>query len=281
MPRIDVLLSDAKGILTLTSDSAALDAEVLLCFVLKKPRTHLRAWPEKILSSEEIAVFKQLINRRSEGEPIAYLTGHREFWSRDFKVNNSVLIPRADTELLIELSLARIPNDKPYKILDLGTGSGIIGITLALERPKATIIATDISLNSLKTAQKNATEHQVENISFQHGHWFSTIKPQQFDLIVSNPPYIAENDPHLQQGDLRFEPEHALISKNNGLNDISHIIQSASVYLKPQGRLLIEHGYNQQNAVQTLFQNASYQNIQIQTDLAQRPRAVLGQKPLD
>ena len=280
MSSIEALLTDAKDILTSSSDSAALDADVLLSFVLKKPRTYLRAWSEKMLNSKEITVFKQLISRRSEGEPIAYLTGYREFWSRDFKINNRVLIPRADTELLIELSLARIPNDKPFKILDLGTGSGIIGITLALECPYSQIIATDMSADSLKIAQKNATKHNVENISFQHSHWFSEIKPQQFDLIVSNPPYIAENDPHLQQGDLRFEPQHALVSKNNGLSDISMIIKSALAYLKPQGTLLIEHGYNQQPAVEEIFKGASYQNIQIHTDLAQHPRVVLGQKRL-
>ncbi|MCK5872371.1 MAG: peptide chain release factor N(5)-glutamine methyltransferase [Methylococcales bacterium] len=278
MSSIDVLLADARAILTSTSDSAALDAEVLLCFVLKKPRTHLRAWPEKTLNLKEITVFKQLISRRSEGEPIAYLTGHREFWSRDFTINNHVLIPRADTELLIELSLAQIPNDKPTKILDLGTGSGIIGITLALERPYTKIIATDMSADSLKVAQKNATTHKVENILFQHSDWFSEIKPQQFDLIVSNPPYIAENDPHLKQGDLRFEPQHALVSKNNGLSDISVIVKSALRYLKPQGTLLLEHGYDQQPAVEEIFKHAWYQNIQIQTDLARHPRVVLGQK---
>ncbi len=279
MSSIDALLADARGILTLTSESAALDADVLLCFVLKKPRTYLRAWSEKIPSVDTITAFKHLINRRSEGEPIAYLTGHREFWSRDFKINNSVLIPRSDTELLIELSLARIAHDKPAKILDLGTGSGIIGITLALERPKTTIIATDISLSSLQMAQKNATNHKVETLSFQQSHWFSELKPQQFDLIVSNPPYIAENAPHLQQGDLRFEPQHALVSKNNGLSDISVIVKQALAYLKPQGTLLIEHGYDQQQAVEEIFKDASYQNIQIQTDLAQHPRVVLGQKP--
>lgn len=278
MSRIDILLADATVTLTPSSTSAALDAEVLLCFVLKKPRTYLRAWAEKILNSDEIATFKYLIIRRSQGEPIAYLTGQREFWSRDFTVNNSILIPRADTELLIELSLILIPKDRSCKILDLGTGSGIIGITLALERPNSMVIATDMSTDALKTAQENAAKHHATNISFQNSDWFSDLKPQSFDLIVSNPPYIAENDPHLQQGDLCFEPRHALVAKHNGLSDIAMIVKSASSYLKPQATLLIEHGYNQQQAVKGIFQSALYQKIELYRDLAGNPRVTLGQK---
>ncbi|MDQ7091875.1 MAG: peptide chain release factor N(5)-glutamine methyltransferase [Methylococcales bacterium] len=278
MPCIDGALTTATLKLKATSDSAVLDAEVLLAFVLKKERCYLRAWSEKKLNDAQIFDFEQMLNQRIKGIPIAYLIGEREFWSREFKVTPDVLIPRPDTELLIELSLALIPEDRPYQLLDLGTGSGVIAITLAAERPNITVIATDISLASLKIAKENAQRYHLSNLYFQQSRWFDTIKPNLFDLIVSNPPYIAENDPHLQQGDLRFEPQHALIAKNNGLDDLSIIAASALTYLKANGTLMCEHGSQQQKAVQGIFQQFFYESIQTHTDLSHLPRVTSGQK---
>ncbi len=278
MPSIDELLAAATLKLTATSDSAALDSEVLLGFILKKDRCYLRAWSEKKPTNEQIIAFNNLIKQRVKGLPIAYLTGLREFWSREFKVNADVLIPRADTELLIELSLPLIPKNKSYKVLDLGTGSGIIAITLAAERPNAYIVATDVSLSALKVATENAAIYDVKHIYFQQSNWFTKINPTKFDLIISNPPYIAINDLHLQQGDLRFEPQLALIAKDNGLKDISTIVNVAVDFLKPNGQLLIEHGYQQQQAVENIFQRGFYHSIQSYTDLSRLPRVSSGKK---
>ena len=282
MPRIDESLTKASLKLEAISDSSVLDAEVLLYFILKKERSYLRAWPEKNLNTKEQLAFERLVEQRFQGIPIAYLTEKREFWSREFKVNKNVLIPRADTELLIELSLAIIPKNEPYRMIDLGTGSGIIAITLAAERTNAQVTAVDISKNALQIAKENATIHDLKNISFKQSNWFTRIKRTQFDLIISNPPYIAQNDPHLQQGDLRFEPQHALVAANNGLSDISIIAETALDYLKLGGQLLIEHGCEQQAAVQAIFQQWGYCNIQTHRDLANLPRVTSAQvfKPL-
>lgn len=277
MTDIQLALTKATELLTATSDSAALDAEVLLCHVLKKTRSHLRAWPEKELQSTDYTHFSQLIEQRQQGSPIAYITGNWEFWSREFKVNSNVLIPRPDTELLIELCLTLIADKPSATIIDLGTGSGIIAITLAAERPDLNIIATDFSLEALNIAKQNATTHQTDNIRFIHSNWLDEITASTFDLIISNPPYIAENDPHLSQGDVRFEPKKALTAKNLGLDDITKISQHAHNYLSPGGTLLIEHGYDQQSAVQAIFNTYKYNNIQTHTDLSGNPRVTTGQ----
>lgn len=277
-PSIESALAEAAITLCGFSDSAVLDAEILLCLVLGKERTYLRAWSEKVLTSEQNIAFKTLLAKRLKGQPIAYLTGWREFWSRDFKVCADVLIPRPDTELLIELSLPLIAKNKPCKIIDLGTGSGIIGITLAAECPNAMVIATDFSDSALQIAKENAVLHQLTNIKFQHSHWFAEIEKNEFDLVISNPPYIAENDPHLQQGDLRFEPQQALVAEENGLKDISTLAESARDYLTQDGYLLIEHGFEQQDSVQAIFQEFCYRNIETHKDLAGLPRVTIGQK---
>lgn len=277
MPDIETALTTATTRLTETSDTASLDAEVLLCHVLKKTRSHLRAWPEKELSNEQQTQFQQLIEKRIKGTPIAYLTGNREFWSRDFKVNEHVLIPRPDTELLIELSLNLLKNKTNASIIDLGTGSGAIAITLAAERPDIDVWATDQSEQALKIAKENASSHQIQNIHFCLSDWFDSIKASKFDLVISNPPYIDGDDPHLSQGDVRFEPESALVADNNGLKDIKSISQQAQTYLKSGGTLLIEHGYDQQSAVQALFKRFNYHDTQTHTDLSGNPRVTTGQ----
>ena len=277
MHSIKTVLSEAADTLALVSDSALLDAEVLLCQVLNKPRSHLRAWPDKPLQSEQLTAFRVLLEQRQEGMPIAYITGNREFWSRDFQVSPDVLIPRPDTELLIELSLKLIPADEPIKIIDLGTGSGIIAITLAAERPRSQVIATDFSLAALRIARVNAAKHHVNNIQFYQSDWFANVPESKFNLIISNPPYIAEDDSHLHQGDVRFEPQTALCAAEQGLSDIKIIASTARNYLEPCGHLLIEHGYNQQQQVQTLFKDLHYDNVQTYTDLSGQPRATYGQ----
>jgi release factor glutamine methyltransferase len=277
MQSIKSVLYEATRSLEASSDSAALDAEVLLCLTLSKERSHLRAWPDKELQSEHVAMFWTLIQDRQKGTPIAYITGKREFWSRDFHVTPDVLIPRPDTELLIDISLKLIPPDKPVKIIDLGTGSGIIAITLAAERQQAQISATDFSLAALRVARFNANKHHFNNIQFFQSNWFANVPDAKFHLIVSNPPYIAEGDNHLNQGDIRFEPLTALCAGEQGLSDIKIIADNARNRLEPGGHLLIEHGYDQQHKVQTIFNDFHYDKVETFTDLSGQPRVTYGQ----
>jgi release factor glutamine methyltransferase len=277
MQDIQTAITEASKLLANSSDSPELDAEVLLCLVLEKNRSYLRTWPKKQLHAQQRIQFKTLLKQRQQGTPIAYITGVREFWSRDFKVTPDVLIPRADTELLIELSLPLIPKDKSFKIIDLGTGSGIIAVTLASERLHAQILAIDSSEAALKVAKQNAEKHHCRTVRFAKSEWFSEISDKDFDLVISNPPYIAANDPHLQQGDLRFEPQTALVAGDHGLGDIAEIAESASKHLKLGGYLLLEHGFNQQAPVRAIFESFGYANIQSHADLAGNPRVTCGQ----
>lgn len=277
MHSIKSVMDEAAATLAPVSDSAMLDAEILLCQALDKPRSHLRAWPDKLLQAEQLAVFRTLLEQRRQGMPIAYITGQREFWSRDFQVSPDVLIPRPDTELLIELSLALITAEQPCTLLDLGTGSGIIAITLAAERPQAQVSAIDFSLSALDIARLNADRYKLSNIEFYRSDWFASVPATKFDLIISNPPYIAEDDAHLQQGDLRFEPRTALSAPEQGLADIRMIATAARDYLNAGGHLLIEHGYNQQQPVQALFKDLHYAKVQTYSDLSGQPRATYGQ----
>jgi release factor glutamine methyltransferase len=279
MSTIKTLLAHATNTLTSYSDTPLLDAEVLLGFVLNKPRTHLRAWCDNTLTAQQITSFEGLIKQRQQGTPIAYLTGTREFWSRDFTVTPDVLIPRPDTELLIELSLELIPKNQVVKLIDLGTGSGIIAVTLAAERPDANVTAVDTSLAALAVAKHNAQHHQLTNIEFYQSDWFANVPKSLFDLVISNPPYIDPDDEHLQQGDVRFEPQSALIADNQGLSDIQIIADKTRSYLTPQGHLLIEHGYNQAPQVQAIFNALAYDKVQFYRDLSGQPRVTHGRKP--
>ncbi len=275
-PDIQSALTEGLNALAACSDSARLDAEILLCQCLNKPRTFLRAWPEKQLEEAQCKRYRKLISLRRKGTPIAYITGNREFWSRDFTVSNDVLIPRPETELLIELSLDLIAPDQSVKLIDLGTGSGIIAVTLAAERPHSQVTACDISKAALEIARQNATRHHTRNISFQQSSWFSNIIDTSFDLIISNPPYIAADDPHLHRGDVQHEPQQALISAKQGLEDIALIIEQGRQHLKAAGHLLIEHGYNQRTAVQAIFNAFNYINIITYSDLSGNPRVTSG-----
>ncbi|ORU91253.1 MAG: hypothetical protein A6F71_08400 [Cycloclasticus sp. symbiont of Poecilosclerida sp. M] len=259
------------------TDSSELDAEVLLTHALNKERSYLRAWGEKTLTEEQQNDFHSLLSERLQGTPVAYITGKREFWSRAFYVTPNVLIPRPDTELLIEIVLQKLWLNSPCKILDLGTGSGIIAITLALELDHAEITATDISSDALKVAQKNTAFHSPKNLEFIQSAWFESINETGFNLIISNPPYIDEADSHLSEGDVRFEPRMALVSTDNGLSDIEAISIKAQPFLANNGYLLFEHGYQQGNAVKTLLELNGYCQIKQFNDLQGYTRATLAQ----
>ena len=275
-PTLAGALDSGRRRLAETSENAALDAEVLLMSALDCNRSHLRAWPEKKLTPEQTHNYETLVERRREGWPVAYLTGEREFWSRSFKVAPGVLIPRPDTELLIELALAAIPVDQPADLLDLGTGSGIIAITLAAERPLTRVVAVDASPEALANARSNAESIGTANLSLLRGDWLAPLPSgDRFDLIVSNPPYIAEDDAHLLQGDLRHEPRMALSSGPDGLTALRLIIRDARNFLKPGGALLLEHGYDQADAVTELMNGSGYQQITHHRDLQGHRRATM------
>lgn len=262
------------------SDSARLDAECLLCFVLQKPSVYLRTWPDNKLAKAEIDNFLNLVQRREQGEPIAYILESKQFWSLDLKLSKDTLIPRPETETLVEQVISIAKQQSLNSVLELGTGSGAIAIAISAELQKMqcqpNIIATDISAPALQIAQLNAANHK-QTIEFIEGDWFSTLQPQNFDLIVSNPPYIEEDDIHLTQGDVRFEPMTALASGKDGLTAITTIIQQAKSWLNPNGWLLLEHGYNQAQAVSQLFASNGYSNIQTLQDLSKNDRISFAQ----
>ncbi len=261
--------------------SAELEAALLLCHLLNKPRSYLYAWPEKPLEPEQLSGYEALIRRRLAGEPIAHITGQREFWSLNLKVTGDTLIPRPETELLVERSLHHIENTPIPLIADLGTGSGAVALALASERPDAEIHACDLSESALAVAQENAQHLALNNIRFHSGNWFQALPAEtKYDLIVSNPPYIEAGDPHLSKGDLPREPRSALVSGEDGLMDIRGIIEQAPSHLKPGGWLLFEHGYQQAEAVANLLQSKGFVETQNHKDLAGHPRVTEGRYPL-
>ena len=262
------------------SDSARLDIELLLCHVLQKNRTYLFTWPDKILSPAQAEQFLQFFNRRKSGEPIAHILGQREFWSLPLLVNNSTLIPRPDTELLVELVLKLFADSAQQKrnCLDLGTGTGAIVLAIASEEPAWQLMGVDKSADAVALAQQNRAQLNFGHVEIKQSDWFSAITAQQFDVIVSNPPYIDPQDPHLDQGDVRFEPRSALIADNKGLADIELIIQQSWDYLCPQGWLLLEHGYDQGEAVRDLLNSRGFVQIETRRDLGGNERVSLGRK---
>ena len=272
--RISELITAAAEQLKARSENPHFEAEVLLSEVLGRNRSYFRAYGDQILSESQNNAFLDLVQRRQSGQPIAYLLGYREFWRHRFKVSPEVLIPRHETETLVEAALEEIRDQTKPSVLDLGTGSGIIAISIGLERRDARVIATDKSPAALKIAKANACHLGCgETIRFFEGDWLSAIpKHKRFDLIVSNPPYIAEDDPHLESGDLQFEPRQALSSGPDGLNDIRKIAQGARHYLKPQGILMIEHGFNQAKPVKCLLETLGFSAIQSVQDLAGHQR---------
>jgi release factor glutamine methyltransferase len=255
------------------------EAELLLLHVLGKPRSWLFAHATDPVEAGEAAAFHALLARRVAGEPVAYLLGHRGFWTLDLAVSPATLIPRPETELLVELALARLPVDTALAVADLGTGSGAIALALASERPQADVTATDLSAAALDVARGNAARNGLARVRFVQGAWFAPLQGMRFDLIASNPPYIASNDPHLQQGDLRHEPATALASGIDGLDDIRLIVADAGAHLLPGGWLLIEHGWDQGAAIRALFEHAGFEQVHTERDLEQRDRVTRGCLP--
>jgi len=257
------------------SDSSDIDSQVLLCHCLKCQTTYLHTWPDKILTDIQRLEFTDLIKQRMDGKPIAHLIGQRGFWSLDLKVTADTLIPRPDTELLVTLALAKLRAD--MLVIDLGTGTGAIALSLACEKPKAKVLAMDFSLTALNVAKQNAYHHNLNNVIFWQGSWLSAIADNTLDMVVSNPPYIKVDDPHLSQGDVRFEPKSALVSGTDGLEDIRMIIEQAQRCLKLSGWLLVEHGYHQAQQVQQLFLDAGFTKISSHQDFGGNDRVVIGQ----
>lgn len=254
------------------------DGEMLLLHVLGQSRTWLFLHEDAAMSDADAAAFEALVARREAGEPVAYLIGTRGFWTLDLAVTPSTLIPRPETELLVEWALERIPVDADARIADLGTGSGAIALAIASERPRAQVIATDASEAALDVARGNAQQNHIANIEFRAGSWFGPLSGERFDIIVSNPPYIESDDPHLDEGDLRFEPASALASGADGLDDLRIITSQASSHLNTDSWLLVEHGWNQGAAVRALFKAAGFIAIQTARDLEGRDRITLGRR---
>ena len=260
-----------------TSDESKLEAQLLLERTLNVNHAWLIAHAEDEVNLKDQTQFQALIQRRMTGEPIAYILGERAFYGLNLKVTPNTLIPRSDTETLVDAALTLIPNKVSMKLLDLGTGSGAIALAIAKHRPLSKIMAVDASNEALTVAQENALNLRISNVQFLMSNWFANLQNQTYDVIVSNPPYIEESDLHLNQGDLRFEPISALTSGKDGLNDIRHIISHAKTHLNPSGWLLIEHGYNQSNQVADLMHHAEFNSIKHINDLAGIERITMAQ----
>jgi release factor glutamine methyltransferase len=258
----------------------AVDAQWLLAHVLGRPASWLYAHGEDRIDARIATRFESLVERRVAGEPIAYLTGRRGFWTLELQVTRDTLIPRPETELLVELALARLPADRAVQVADLGTGSGAIALALARERPRAQVLATDASPAALAIARDNARMLGITNIEFAHGDWCAALDGRRFDLIASNPPYIAAGDPHLLRGDLRHEPAAALASGADGLDAIRAIVAAAPSHLAAGGWLLLEHGLAQGDAVRALLQDAGFFDVRTDRDLEGRDRTSSGRWPV-
>ncbi|NNC68044.1 MAG: peptide chain release factor N(5)-glutamine methyltransferase [Gammaproteobacteria bacterium] len=265
----------AATTLTSISASAKLDAQMLICHACNIEQTKIITYPEQTLNEQQLELFTSALNRRKNGEPLAYITGRKEFWSLEFTVSERVLIPRPETELLIELTLNEVSNTKAPRILDLGTGSGAISISVAKEREDAKIVATDISSQALEIAKKNAEKHNAE-ITFIKSSWYENLAEEIFDAIICNPPYIAKDDPDLDKHVYQHEPGKALISDENGLKDLELVIAGAKEYLSSTGYLAVEHGFQQAKKVQQLFDQHGFMSIQTHKDLTGLDRATTG-----
>ena len=276
-PSIRELLAQAFDLLS--GDSARLDAEVLLAACLGKPRSYLHAWPEHVVNDTTLTQYTDWITRRAAGEPVAHLTGMREFWSLPLTVTPDTLIPRPETETLVELALGRMATGTPCRVVDLGTGSGAIALAIASERPRCEVTATDNSAAALAVAQANAERLGIRNVQFLAGHWCDPLPATPFDFILSNPPYIDADDPHLASGDVRFEPRSALVAGGNGMEELEQIASCAFARLRPGGWLVIEHGYDQGERTARLLQSLGYDEVSDHNDAARLSRVTLGRRP--
>lgn len=278
-PSIKAVINDAALAFRGMSDTAKLDAEILLLHVIEKPKAYLFTWPDAVLTPEQLEHFTSLVEKRLLGHPIAHLIGKRDFWTLTLEVNNSTLIPRPDTELLIERVLSSISDsDLPTNGtgLDLGTGTGAIALSLASELPEMQWLGSDFSQDAVNLATRNKSLNNINNCTFIQSDWYSALGDQRFDIIVSNPPYIDPQDPHLNQGDVRFEPKSALIADNYGKSDITHIVERAPHFLNSPGLIAIEHGYDQGEFVRQCLAHRGFKNINTFIDLGQNDRITIG-----
>ncbi|VXB18861.1 N5-glutamine methyltransferase, modifies release factors RF-1 and RF-2 [Pseudomonas sp. 8BK] len=272
MPTIDSLLNAAE---LPDSPTPRLDAELLLAHALGTSRSYLRTWPERELEAEQLERYQAALVRRQAGEPVAYILGQQGFWSLELEVAAHTLIPRPDTELLVETVLALLPVT-PAALLDLGTGTGAIALALASERPAWLLTGVDRVPEAVALAERNRARLKLSNANFAESHWFSALVGQRFQLIVSNPPYIAADDRHLAEGDVRFEPSSALVAGADGLDDIRLIIQQAPDYLEVGGWLLLEHGFDQAAVVRELLSARGFSAVESRRDLGGHERISLG-----
>lgn len=279
MINIRSALEQALQKLEQRNTESRLETEILMCHVLKKNRAYLFAHPEELISQNQIEHFEELIQQRVKGIPIAYITGSRDFWSLSLKVNPATLIPRHETERLVELVLELMPNKPGISLLDLGTGSGAIALAIATERPYWDIDACDYSKEALIIAKENATDLGITNVTFYQSDWFKQLPRKRYHAIVANPPYIAEQDPHLLEGDVRFEPQTALVSGQEGLADLQYIIEQSIDYLVPEGLLLLEHGYDQMSYLRSILNKLGYENVQCWQDIQGHDRVSGGWRP--
>ena len=266
-------LRQAVATLISTSPTPRLDAEVLVMHVCGFDRSGLITQGHRALTHDQQHRLEKLLARRCQGEPVAYLTGLREFWSLELAVSPATLIPRPETELLVEKTLAHIPQDAEWTLADLGTGSGAIALALAKERPHCRVIATDISPQAIEVARSNATKFNLTHVEFREGRWLEPLAGMKLDMIVSNPPYVRADDPHLKHGDVRFEPQQALSAGPDGLDAIRHITSKARHYLEAGGWLLFEHGQDQAEAIRRLLHQHGYGDIVCYRDLSAHDRA--------
>ena len=273
---IGALLAQAAA--RLGAESARLEAEVLLAACLDKPRSYLHAWPERQIEPRQRDRFAALISRRAAGEPVAYLLERREFWSLPLTVTPDTLIPRPETETLVALALEKMPVDGLLRIADLGTGCGAIALSIARERPRSEVIATDISRPALTVARINAGRLGLGNVRFVCGSWCQGFADDAFDFILSNPPYVTETDPHLREGDVRYEPRTALAAGPDGMDDLREIVTCAHERLRRDGWLMVEHGYDQGEKVMRLMQAQSYRQVSDHADAAGISRVTMGRR---
>ena len=275
---LEQAIAAGANLLAPSSESAKLDAQVLLLHILQKPHSYLFTWPEHELNAEQQQQFNTFCQRRLNGEPVAHITGQREFWSLSLEVNATTLIPRPDTETLVEQAL-EVTVPATAKVLDLGTGTGAIALALGSEMPNWQITAVDRVSDAVALATRNQQRLAINNVHVKQSNWFSELHGEKFNLIVTNPPYIESSDIHLNQGDVRFEPLSALVADDCGMSDIKQIITQSRDYLLSNGYLLIEHGFEQGEAVRHFFEKMAFVNIKTVKDLGNNDRVTLALWP--